>query len=218
MGETADVIRCGRCDARVNEEAMGCPECGADPRTGRLPERLRTADVIRCRRCGARVHEATVRCPECGAGPRTGLLPEWSEGEEENTAYRPPGADDREEASVAEVLEALPDALAQWLRRSAHWLVAAVAAGCIVAFVVHDLVAVSAWPSLWRAVGFDFGMIGVILGVMIAYGGRPSLPFPSRRVPSRGSIERIRGTPPRPVAGTCVVLFSLPTIVVLLVV
>jgi hypothetical protein len=31
------VIRCQHCGAWVNEEAMGCPDCGADPRSGVVP-------------------------------------------------------------------------------------------------------------------------------------------------------------------------------------
>lgn len=31
------VVRCQRCGSWVNEEAMGCPDCGADPRSGVVP-------------------------------------------------------------------------------------------------------------------------------------------------------------------------------------
>jgi len=34
-------INCANCGASVNAEVAGCPECGADPRTGEIPEQVR---------------------------------------------------------------------------------------------------------------------------------------------------------------------------------
>lgn len=38
------VIACAGCDTKVNSEAPGCPECGADPRTGHSTKAAFSAD------------------------------------------------------------------------------------------------------------------------------------------------------------------------------
>ena len=66
------VTKCANCGAVVNSEAEGCPECGADPRTGEGAV-AGFAVVENCAGCGASVDAGTERCANCGADPRTGL-------------------------------------------------------------------------------------------------------------------------------------------------
>jgi RNA polymerase subunit RPABC4/transcription elongation factor Spt4 len=65
------VIKCANCGTTVNAEAEGCPDCGADPRTGEGAV-AGLAAVENCAGCGTSVDAGTERCPNCGADPRTG--------------------------------------------------------------------------------------------------------------------------------------------------
>jgi len=99
-----------------------------------------------------------------------------------------------------------------WLSR--RWftaLGAAFVAGCVTALVLRLLTAGRNWEATAQGVGFLLGLFGVVMGLMLAYGGRGSI-GESHRDP-RG--ERLRGVahPARPLAGFAEVLFCLPTVV-----
>jgi hypothetical protein len=102
-------------------------------------------------------------------------------------------------------------------RLSERWwavLVAAFAAGCIVAVVFRLVASGRSWESTAQGAGFFLGLLGIVLGIMLAYGGRGSMGA-TRRDPHG---ERLRGATyqAKPLTGLAEVLFCLPTVVVAL--
>lgn len=108
-------------------------------------------------------------------------------------------------------LRALRLAIAWLSRRWFTALAAAFAAGCVTALAFRLLVAGRSWEATAQGVGFFLGLLGVVMGLMLAYGGRGTMGT-SHRDPSG---ERLRGVahPARPLAGFAEVLFCLPTVV-----
>lgn len=60
------VIECQNCGAAVNDAAIACPECGADPSTGLDAEGKRPTRFGSCLSCGRQMTWGTPVCPGCG--------------------------------------------------------------------------------------------------------------------------------------------------------
>jgi DNA-directed RNA polymerase subunit RPC12/RpoP len=71
-------IECARCGSQVNEDAIRCPTCGGDPRTGEggvdpirhsppaLAHDVVNPTTMPCPACGQTVSTAAAACPHCG--------------------------------------------------------------------------------------------------------------------------------------------------------
>ena len=93
-------------------------------------------------------------------------------------------------------------------------LAAIFVAGCVVALAFRLVVTGRSWEATAQGVGFFLALLGVVMGIMLAYGGRGSMGASHRDL--RG--ERLRSVqyPARPLMGIAEVLFCLPTVVVTL--
>ncbi len=108
-------------------------------------------------------------------------------------------------------MPALPPTLVRSFRRWYVALPAALAAGCVVALILRLIATGRTWEATGQGIGLLLGVAGLVLGIMMAYGGRGTM-GDTRRDP-RG--ERRRGVvhPARPVLGFAEALFCLPTVI-----
>ncbi len=106
---------------------------------------------------------------------------------------------------------ALRLALAHVSRRWYATLALAFVAGCVVALVFRLAATGRSWEATAQGAAFFLGLLGIVMGIMLAYGGRGSMG--ATRRDARG--ERLRGVayPAKPLAGFAEVLFCLPVVV-----
>jgi hypothetical protein len=134
------------------------------------------------------------------------LVEEWTI---EDAAPRP-----SDEPSPSAVARALTRSLAGWLRRWVAHLAVCFLAGWVPALLMRAHVADQSWARSGQAAGFVLGLVGVLMGIMIAYGGRPAggMAGPSH-ADSWFAGDPATRFPPRPVVGLCITLFCLPTLI-----
>lgn len=89
-------IDCVKCGSAVNSDAVACPQCGADPRTGEIVAAPRVVPAspyhtISCAYCGCDLQAGTPVCPQCGREPVSGRPPQLKEAEERAVGDFTPG-------------------------------------------------------------------------------------------------------------------------------
>ncbi len=106
---------------------------------------------------------------------------------------------------------ALRLALARMAERWYAVLAFALGAGCGVAVLFRIIVAGRSWENTAQGIAFFLALLGLVMGVMLAYGGRGSMNASHR---DRHG-DRLRGVrhPAKPLAGFAEVLFCLPIVV-----